>query len=68
MVVLIPGEFKHQTRGLSGTFDDDKENDLTAFDGVVLPSNSSGRQIYEKFGLTCKFHFKPTQYSMSFGE
>ena len=54
VVFAGPEELMGETRGLLGVWDDDLDNDLTARNGTVLPSDSSDRTIHNVFGLSCK--------------
>ncbi|XP_078619241.1 mucin-like protein [Branchiostoma floridae x Branchiostoma japonicum] len=45
--ISAPIEYVNKTRGLLGRWDGDKSNDFEFFNGTVLPTNSSERQIFE---------------------
>ena len=42
-------------RGLLGIFNGDVSDDFTAPDGSKISINSSQQEIYEKFGIHCKY-------------
>jgi len=44
--------------GLLGNANGNASDDLQTPNHVLLPSNATARQLYEEFGLTCKFFFK----------
>ena len=56
IVFAAPTNFKGQTKGLLGTWNDNVEDDFLRPDNTTLPSNSTGRQIHFDFGLKCKFY------------
>ena len=53
-VVMLPEEFRNQTRGLMGNFDGNTTNEFVFRDGVMIPDNSSDRQIHN-FGQSCEY-------------
>lgn len=53
LTVLLPQEFKEQTRGLLGKMNDDPEDDLTSSNGTVLGGDSSAQDIFT-FGAECE--------------
>ena len=54
IVFAAPATFKHYTKGLLGTWNDDPEDDFLRPDGTTLASNATGREIHFLFGLKCK--------------
>ncbi|XP_035666785.1 uncharacterized protein LOC118409686 isoform X6 [Branchiostoma floridae] len=67
IVFSAPESFKGQTKGLLGVWDDDQANDFTMYDGTVLSSDSTERQIFD-FGrswqvlpVTSLFHYDAGQ-------
>lgn len=56
IVFAAPTNFKGQTKGLLGTWNDNVVDDFLRPDNTTLPSNSTGRQIHFDFGLKCKFY------------
>ena len=54
IVFAAPTLFKGHTKGLLGTWNGNKEDDFLKPDGIILPSNATGRQIHFEFGLKCK--------------
>ena len=56
IVFAAPTNFKGQTKGLLGTWNDNVEDDFLRPDNTTLPSNSTGRQIHFDFGFKCKFY------------
>ena len=53
-VVTPADNYKNNTKGLLGTWNDDPEDDFTLPNGTVLPSSSSFKEIHFKFGVKCK--------------
>ena len=55
VTVSTVGAFRDQTRGLLGIFNGDVSDDFTAPDGSKIKIDSSQQEIYEKFGIHCKY-------------
>ena len=54
--VVTPGDdFKSNTKGLLGTWNDNPDDDFTLPDGTVLPSSSTPREIHFGFGVKCEY-------------
>ena len=57
VIVSVPGELSHQTRGLLGSYNGDPLDDLLSREAVTpLPTESSLQAIHEGFGLSCEFN------------
>ena len=54
IVFAAPTLFKGHTKGLLGTWNGNKGDDFLKPDGIILPSNATGRQIHFDFGLKCE--------------
>ena len=52
--VIVPREFKGQTRGLMGVMNGDSSDDLTTPGGKVISTTSTERDIFYKFSEKCK--------------
>ena len=54
--VVTPGDdYKNNTKGLLGTWNDNPDDDFTLPDGTVLPPSSTSREIHYGFGVKCKY-------------
>lgn len=62
LIVALPESFQNSTSGLLGTFNGNPNDDFRTRSGTVL-NLSSEREIYEQFGLQCKFSHLPTRVS-----
>ncbi|XP_070567838.1 sushi domain-containing protein 2-like isoform X2 [Ptychodera flava] len=68
LLFLAKPEFKNQTVGLLGTWNDDPDDDLLTPEGNQVPANSSLRDIHYNFGVTWAispedslFYYRPGQ-------
>ncbi|XP_070567836.1 sushi domain-containing protein 2-like [Ptychodera flava] len=68
LLFLAKPEFKNQTAGLLGTWNDDPDDDLLTPEGNNVPANSSLRDIHYNFGMTWAispedslFYYRPGQ-------
>ena len=57
IVVSLPQDFRGETRGLMGNFNGDDTDDLIFFNGTMLSSDASEREIFD-FGQSCKLLFE----------
>ena len=54
-VVTPADDYKNNTKGLMGTWNDDPEDDFLLPDGTVIPSSSTSRAIHFEFGVKCEY-------------
>ena len=54
IITSVPRQFRDQTRGLLGVYNDDKADDLTTPLGDVIGSDATERAIFYNFGELCK--------------
>ncbi len=54
LTTTLPDSFRNQTSGLLGVFNGDPDDDFRTRNGDILQL-SNEREIYEHFGLLCKF-------------
>ena len=57
IVVSLPQDFQGETRGLMGNFNGNDTDDLIFFNGTMLSSDATEREIFE-FGQSCKLLFE----------
>jgi len=55
ILAALPKTFKNQTKGLLGTWNDEQSDDFTTPSGIVLPANSTSRDIHFQFGQKCEY-------------
>ena len=53
-VVTPADDYKNNTKGLLGTWNDETDDEFTLPDGTVLSSSLSLKDIHFKFGVKCK--------------
>ena len=54
-VVTPADDYKNNTKGLMGTWNDDPEDDFLLPDGTVIPPSSTSRGIHFEFGVKCEY-------------
>ncbi len=54
IITSVPCQFRDQTRGLLGVYNDDRADDLTTPLGDVIDNNATERTIFYNFGELCK--------------
>lgn len=54
-VVALDTQYYNKTKGLLGTFNENKDDDFTLPNGTVLSPSITAKQIHYDFGLKCKF-------------
>jgi len=54
-VVTLGDDYKNNTKGLLGTWNDNPDDDFTLPDGTVLPPSSTPKAIHFDFGVKCKY-------------
>ena len=54
-VVTPADDYKNNTKGLLGTWNDETDDEFTLPDGTVLSSSLSSKDIHFKFGVKCKY-------------
>lgn len=57
VVVSLPQDFRGETQGLMGNFNGNDTDDLIFFNGTMLSSDATEREIFE-FGQSCKLLFE----------
>ena len=67
-VVSAPAEMSEKTRGLMGNNNENKDDDLQAFNGTFLSPNSTEEEIYYWFGLSWTVPQNETKFSRNFSE
>ena len=54
VAIYVPEEFRNQTKGLLGNYNEVKEDDFILPDGTVLSNTLNDRQLHQQFGNACK--------------
>ena len=54
-VVALDTQYYNKTKGLLGTYNENKDDDFTLPNGTVLSPSITDKQIHYDFGLKCKF-------------
>lgn len=54
-VASFPAKYHGSTKGLLGVWNGDPKDDLLRPDGIVLPPESTLKEIHKSFGELCKF-------------
>ena len=63
IVVSLPQDLRGQTRGLLGNFNGNDTDDFVFFNGTMLSSDASEREIFD-FGQSCKLLFEVVKQSI----
>ena len=63
IVVSLPQDLRGQTRGLLGNFNGNDTDDFFFFNGTMLSSDASEREIFD-FGQSCKLLFQVVKQSI----
>ena len=63
IVVSLPQNLQGQTRGLLGNFNGNDTDDFFFFNGTMLSSDASEREIFD-FGQSCKLLFQVVKQSI----
>ena len=54
IITSVPRQFRDQTRGLLGVYNDDRADDLTTPLGDVIGTDATERTIFYNFGQLCE--------------
>ena len=65
VITAITDDYKNSSRGLSGYWNDNLDDDFLLPNGTILPANLSDSQIHYDFGEACEFGNFTTQNLIS---